>query len=98
MAAFAAWGRVVVTTGRGVVRGTWVVGGDGPPDLAVVDALARAQLAARRAGSAVRLVEASDELRALLDLAGLRGQVCGEPEEGEQPGVEEGVELGDPLA
>ena len=42
-----------------------------PADLAVVDCLARLQLAARRAGCAVRLCDADPELLELLDLAGL---------------------------
>jgi hypothetical protein len=43
-----------------------------PPDAVTVDALARLQLAARRNGRRVRLRNASEELRALLDIAGLR--------------------------
>ena len=41
------------------------------PDLAVVDALARLHLAARRCGGSIRVVEISDSLRELLDLIGL---------------------------
>jgi len=41
------------------------------PDFTVVDRLARLQVAARRIGCSVRLQDASDELRELLDLAGL---------------------------
>jgi ABC-type transporter Mla MlaB component len=49
-----------------------------PPDAVTVDALARVQLAARRNGRQVRLRNASDELLALLELAGLREVVpCG---------------------
>ena len=40
------------------------------PDLVVVDALARLQLAARRLGYSIRLRNPSAELRALLDLEG----------------------------
>jgi len=42
-----------------------------PADLVTVDALARLQLVAARAGFEVRLLGASAELRALLDLVGL---------------------------
>ena len=42
------------------------------PDIVTIDALARLQLTARRAGSQVGLRNASRELRDLLDLAGLR--------------------------
>jgi anti-anti-sigma regulatory factor len=41
------------------------------PDLRVVDALARLQLAARQVGGAIRLRNPCERLRALLDLAGL---------------------------
>ena len=69
-----------------------------PPDLGAVDALAQLQLATRRLGVTVHLLDASDELADLLDLVGLRREVCGQPEGGEQVGVEEGVEPGDPVA
>ncbi len=68
------------------------------PDLDVVDALARLQLATRRVGGSVGVVAACDELAELLDLVGLRGQMGGQAEGGEQAGVEEGVEPGDPVA
>jgi hypothetical protein len=51
--------------------------GDGPPDLAVVEALARCQLMARRAGGRMWLEDLSPELAELLDLAGLREEVTG---------------------
>ncbi len=57
-------------------------------DLATVDALARFVLVARRLGLTVSVERPSQELVELLDLVGLRGQVLGEPERGEQPGVE----------
>lgn len=63
--------------------------------MAAVDALARAQLAARRAGGILLLVDASARLVELLDLAGLRGQMLGEAEGGEEAGVQKGVEPGD---
>ncbi|MEU1789289.1 STAS domain-containing protein [Streptomyces sparsogenes] len=80
------------------------------PDLAVLEALARLRLTARRLGRRIRLRGASGELRALLARAGLdavlpaadlpRGEgveAGGQAEEGEQPGgVQEGVERGDP--
>jgi hypothetical protein len=72
------------------------VGGATAPDLCIVDALARLQLAAQRIGWTVQLREPSAELRELIDLAGL-GEVLllepvGQAEEGEQLGVEEVVE------
>lgn len=77
----------------------------GPADLATVDALARLRLAAKRAGLDLRLVCAGHRLGELLDLAGLDGvvltggsdvEVVGEPEPGEEPGVEEVVDVSDP--
>jgi len=70
-------------------------------DLATADALARAQVNARRTGTRLRLVNAAPELRELLDFLGigdvLLGRREGQPEEREQPlGVEERREPRDP--
>jgi anti-anti-sigma regulatory factor len=72
-------------------------------DVAAIDALARLQLAARRAGFELRVVRASAELTRLIDLTGLatvlRVEPGGQPEEREQRlGVEEEAELDDPPA
>ena len=74
-------------------------------DLAVVDDLARLELAARRLGLSVRLRDAHPELSELLELCGLGGvllgpgrQVGGQAEGGEQPGVEEVVVPDNPVA
>jgi len=48
-------------------------------DLAVVDALARLQLAAQRLGWSVRVRNADDELRALLEFVGLADVLPLEP-------------------
>jgi len=69
--------------------------------LSTVDALARLQLAAQRLGLELRVLHAPDELRELVDLAGLAEVLGVEPrgqaEEREQRlGVEEERELGDP--
>jgi hypothetical protein len=76
------------------------------PDLALVDALARLQLAARRLGCSVRLRDPCEQLRELLDLAGLADilpdaaalplEARRQPEGGEQLGVEEVVQPEDP--
>jgi hypothetical protein len=71
------------------------------PTLETVDALARLQLAARRAGRALRLRRPSPELCDLVRLAGLAGalgvEAGGQPEEREERlGVEEEAELDDP--
>ncbi|MER5947280.1 STAS domain-containing protein [Streptomyces sp. NPDC001904] len=71
-------------------------------DLATVDALARMQLAARRAGGRIRLRDPSPQLALLLRLTGLGDalgiQPLGDAEEREPPlgEVQEAVESGDP--
>ncbi|MBO7938411.1 MULTISPECIES: STAS domain-containing protein [Streptomyces] len=85
---------------RGLVEAAGVVvcdvGGVGPPGLAVVDLLARLQLAARRAGGRILLRAPDPALRALLDLVGIPVEVEGEAEEGEPAlGVEVEVEPGE---
>jgi anti-anti-sigma regulatory factor len=74
-----------------------------PPDAVTVDALARLQLAARRAGRRLQLRDASDELQKLIAFVGLDRVLRVEPgreaEEREQRlGVEEERELDDPAA
>jgi hypothetical protein len=51
--------------------------GEGAPDLAVVEALARCQLMTRRAGGRMWLEELSPVLAELLDLVGLRQELTG---------------------
>jgi hypothetical protein len=76
--------------------------GAAAPDLAKIDALARLQLAARRTGWTIRLRVACPEVRGLIELVGLADVLALEPlgqtEDGEQLGVEEVVEPGDPIA
>ncbi len=77
------------------------VGAITDPDAATVDALARFQLVARRAGQQVRLTHASPELRRLLAFMGLAGVLPVEPERQAEArehrlGVEEERELDDP--
>lgn len=66
-------GGVVTVVGRdGDTEVTiWRMDGLVRPDLLVVDALARLQLAAARMGWTIRLHNPSEELRGLLDLVGL---------------------------
>jgi hypothetical protein len=92
------WARIVLVGSTGTELAEWVVEGVGAPDLAVVEAVARWQLWARRAGGAVLLRDVGADLLALLDLAGLLGEMGGEPEGRKQVlGVEEGVVPGDPV-
>ncbi|MGW5738209.1 MULTISPECIES: STAS domain-containing protein [Streptomyces] len=75
------------------------VAGLGPPVLAAVDALARLQLTARRAGGRIRLRNPAPHLCELLDLVGLPMEVEVErqAEQREPPGrVQEAVEARDP--
>jgi hypothetical protein len=70
-------------------------------DLEQLDAVARLRLCLGRRDCDLELANASGDLRALIDLAGLAGVLRVEPgretEEGEEPGgVEEEGELGDP--
>jgi hypothetical protein len=73
-------------------------------DLAVVEALARLALAARRQGCAIQLDDVDPELVGLLalvglaEVAGLTRQVVGQPEDGEELGTEEVVVPDDPVA
>jgi hypothetical protein len=101
---------VVVTDGAGAVVASRTI--SAPPGLELIGTLARLQLEARRVGCAIGVRDSAPELRELLDLAGLTevldaacGCVCpsgsvlevvGQPEGGEQLGVEEVVEPGDP--
>ena len=97
-----AWGRVVGVGPDGAVLWVRVIGGQGPPDLAAVEELARWLLAARRAGGSIALQEQCEALARLLDLVGLLSllgrEMGGQAEGGEEVGVEEGVEPRDPVA
>lgn len=85
------------------------VGALADPDVVVVDALARLQLAARRLGRQIRLGNAGTRLQELLALLGLSEvlpmsgglplEPRGQAEEGEQTwGVEEEADRADPSA
>ncbi len=86
----------------------WPLAAGGTPDMAVVEQLARLQLAASRLGYSIRLRHPSQPLWELLDLAGLADvvvrlgclvvEVSGEPEGGKEIGVEKRMEPGDPVA
>jgi hypothetical protein len=80
----------------------WALTHSGPPDLGLVDEVARLQLSARRAGCRIWLRHACPDLVGLLDLVGLRElvalQLVGEAEDFEEAGVEEVVVPDDPVA
>ena len=73
--------------------------GPGRPDLAVVDDVARLALLAARLGGAITVAQVSPLMRELLELAGLRVEVEGQTELGEEPiciqEVQEEVHPGD---
>ncbi len=84
---------------------SWVLRWTGPPDLGLVDEVARLQLAARRLGCSIWLRHACPDLLHLLEVTGLRSvvgrrrlQVVGQAEGGEEAGVEEVVVPDDPVA
>jgi hypothetical protein len=76
--------------------------GASAPDVAMVDALARMQLVARRAGWAIRVGTACPEVCELIELTGLAEalalETIGQPEDREELGVQEVVQPGDPVA
>ena len=79
------------------------VGAVGDPGVGTVDALARAQLTARRIGCRITLRHAGGRLRELLELVGLRDVLPVEPvretEQREQSlGVEEEGDPAEPIA
>lgn len=88
---------VVVLVHDDVELASWPLRWTGRRDLTTVDQLARLQLGARRLGCCIRLCDASVELMSLLDLVGLRIEVGGEAERGEEVGVEEVVVPDDPV-
>jgi hypothetical protein len=71
-------------------------------DITLIGTLARIALLARRDGRRVRLLDPGPELRGLLDLVGLTDAVGvqpgRQPERGEDLGVDEVVQPGDPPA
>ena len=68
----------MVTADADGTRHVVPLAGGGPPDLAVVEALARYQLMTRRAGGRMWLEDLSPELAELLDLAGLHDEMTGQ--------------------
>lgn len=97
-------GAMAVLVHRGVELASWPLATTCRPDLAVVEELARLQIAARRLGCSIQLRGMGTELRELLALLGLAEvvtglrQVSGQAEDREQAGIEEVVMPDDPAA
>ncbi|HLI25112.1 MAG TPA: hypothetical protein VKU91_09160 [Acidimicrobiales bacterium] len=93
------WCRVEVLGPDGAPVASWPVDGARPPDMSAIDMLGRVVLGARAQGYRVVLTDICPELLELLDLIGLRRQMGGQSENGEDPlGVEEAVEPDDPAS
>jgi hypothetical protein len=87
------WCRVLIVGADHTTLARHQLGGPGPPDLGAVDDVARLALLARRLGGRIILSDVTPALCALLELAGLRVEVEGQAEAGEEPvRVEEGQE------
>ncbi len=89
---------IVVIGPDGVEEVRWTLPPVADPDLAAVDELARLTLAARRMGCTLELRNPCAGVLELIDLAGLRVEVVGKAEGGEQGGVEEVVMTDDSVA
>ena len=94
---------MVVVNRGGAEVARWPLVRPDAADLSVVDGLARLQLAARRLGCSIRVRDACDELKGLLELVGLDDvlEVVGEAERGEEGRVavdDEVVEPGDAVS
>jgi hypothetical protein len=91
------WCRITVLAADGEALTEGLLRGSGCPDLGAIDVIARVALLARRRGGAVVLRDVTAELRALLELAGLRVEVQRQPEGREEAlWIEEVEEEGHP--
>lgn len=94
---------MLVVGGEPIAR--WPLPGTDAPNLTTVDELARLRLAAKRLGGSIEVHRAWPGLPALLALTGLddvlagglRVEMGGQPEGGEEVGVEEVVQPDDPV-
>lgn len=65
------WCRLTLLGPDGEDLGSWVLDGDGSPDISTVDTLARLVVLIRRSGAAAEITEISPRLAELIALAGL---------------------------
>lgn len=81
----------------GTVVTSCALDGPGPPDLGAVDDVARLALLATRLGGGIALTEVSQDMRGLIELAGLGVEMEGQAELGEEPlGIQQGQEEAHP--
>jgi len=84
------WCRLTILDSDGAEVASHVLAGAGPPELGAVNDVARLALGAERLGGRIVVTEISPALSALFELCGLRVQVEGQSEQGEEPlGVQE---------
>jgi hypothetical protein len=87
------WCRVTIVVADTTALICHELDGPGLPDLGAVDEVGRLALLAGRLGGRIILSDVCPAMHALLELAGLRVEVEGEPEVGEESlGIEEGQE------
>jgi len=102
MVSIQVWCRITLASVDGTVFASWVLEGQGSPDLGTVEDLARLKLLMGRIGGSITLTELSPSLRGLLDLTGIGVEMEGQAERGEEAlGVqrsEEEMHPGDPPA
>jgi len=71
---------IVVLAVGGTEVASWPLAGSARPDLAVIDALARLALTARRLGGAIGLRDAGPELLGLIQFVGLDDLIAETPQ------------------
>jgi len=94
----------VVLSCGGAEVATWAITAWDRRDLAIVDTMARFQLLARRIDCRIEVRDPCPDLARLLDFVGLAEllsggvEMGGQPEDLEEPGIEEVVMPDDPIA
>jgi hypothetical protein len=79
------WCRVTIVGSDGTELVWCTLAGPGAPDLAAVDCVANLALLAKRLGGGLVMSDVLSELWALLEMAGLRVEMEGQPELGKEP-------------
>ncbi len=93
MASLQAWCRIRLVGADATELACCTLRGPGAPDLGAVDEVARLSLLAKHLGVEILLTDVTQELRSLLDLAGLDVEMERQFEVGKEPlGIQEGQE------